>query len=169
MSIWTLLATGALSLSAGNFFRPNTINTMNTTRYKMDDLDVAHHLINELEGYGKKSVHPFPYADCRKLISDLSLQEQRHFEEFTANLNTFHMAVSGPISWGAKILGWPQERVIREYAYLQKSFFQRFPQYKTVRRLINKTNTPDLFKEIKVHEKIRKLLLELLPLLIAKN
>jgi len=135
----------------------------------MRNFDLIHELIKELGSYGAKAVRPFPYSDCRKLIDSLTLQERNHFQDFTADLNTFDMAVSGPISWDTKILDWPQERVERVYKYVEKNFFQRFPRYKIVKRLINRTDTPNLFEDIRTHNKIRKILLKLLPLLMTKQ
>lgn len=135
----------------------------------MGNSEFTYELIRQLEAYRKKTVRPFPYSDCRKLIDSLPLQEKKRFEDFTANLNTFDMAVSGPISWGKRISDWPQERVKRVYNYLQKPFFQRFPQYKVVKRLITRTNAPDLFADIRIHNEVRKILLKLLPLLIVEK
>jgi hypothetical protein len=122
-------------------------------------------LIHELDAYDEQRRQPFPREDCRKITEGDSDKEL----DLVGDLNTYDMTITGSISWGEKIVDWPSEKINRLLKYTNKPFFEAFPEYKFLEPLITKTNTPDLYEDILLHEKIRLVLIELLTLLLNKS
>ena len=122
-------------------------------------------LIQELVGYDKRRRRPFPREDCRKVFGANGDREL----DFVGDLNSYDMTITGPISWGAKILDWPNEKIGTLLRYANKSFFEAFSEYAYLQPLITKTNTPDLYNDMELHERIRLVLIELLTLMLDET
>jgi hypothetical protein len=120
----------------------------------MDDKFV-NEMIIELSNLYEESHGPFPYSDCRKLIG----KEVKRYEDLTADLNMYFSTIAGYCSWGKRILKWSNDQVKEAEARLEKTFFEKYPQYGALKHLITEANTPDLYKEMTVYESMRALLL----------
>ena len=108
---------------------------------------------------------PFPYADCKKLIG----RNNEAYEDLTADLNTYFSEIIGSSTWGRRITKWPEERMYRVRRVLDKTFFERYPEYLPLEGMITKSDTPDLYKRLILSEQMRVIILDILTLLLSKN
>ena len=125
-------------------------------------------LIDELASFREASHQPFPSADCDKLVKG----QENVYIDFAADLNTYNMSISAPVDWGSKIVEWTTENIQRFLKYTEQAFFEKFPRYQPLAPLVTEIDTPNLYANIQLHEKIRtsvrKLLLKLLVLAQAR-
>jgi len=121
------------------------------------------HLIQDLAAYDEQSRKPFPRKDCRKITGGDSDKEL----DLVGDLNTYDMTISGPISWGDKVMEWSNEKIDRILKYTAKPFFDQYPQYKPLEPLVSDTNTPDLCADLQLHEEMRLVLRQLLTQILA--
>ena len=108
--------------------------------------------------YEEEDRGPFPSADCRELMRDFPFDD--HW--FATYLDTYCSDIAGHCSWGKGILKWPAEKLRKSHGLLSFSFFDLYPQYANLQRLITDDETPDLFEELKLYDKLRRQLLVLL-------
>lgn len=120
-------------------------------------------LIQELASYDEESRKPFPRADVRKITGGDVDREL----DFVGDLNAYDMTISGPISWKASIVEWPRKKAEEVLEYSTKSFFEHYPQYKPLELLISEKNTPDLYADLQLHNKMRMVLRKLLTQLLS--
>ena len=117
----------------------------------------------------KADCFPFPYADIRHIYKTVTSRKKltrRLIEKgFGPDLNTFQMSVSGACGGYHFVLEWPAEKRQQWADWLNKSFFERWPEYLSVRRWITEANTPELFRDFVLHEEMRVNMLALLRLL----
>ena len=97
--------------------------------------------------YEADLLNPFPYDDCRKLLAD----KNGKFEDLIPCLDLYFSDIAGYCSWGKRSLSWTGEKNEEVKQQLQKSFFQKFPQYISLKPNINESNTPKLFNQLLVH------------------
>ena len=113
--------------------------------------------------------HSFPSDDIKyiyKTVTSRKKLTRRVIDNFfNGDWNTFASATSGYGSWGVKVLDWQVDHRRRICEYLSKSFFERYPKYLPVRPWITDTNTPELFRDLVLHEEMRVNMLALLRLL----
>ncbi len=105
---------------------------------------------------------PFPSANCRELMSDFPFDD--HW--FAMYLDTYCSDIAGHCSHGKNIMQWPEEKLRLVHGQTNFNFFELHPQYANLQRLITKSDTPDLFEELKLYEQLRQQLLVLLSELI---
>jgi hypothetical protein len=108
---------------------------------------------------------PFPYADCRKIKGN----EDELYGDLIPDLNTYFYGIASPSGAVNKLLQRPKDHLLESQSWLSKSFFERWPQYKPLEPLITESNTPDLYAELMLHEKIRTTLLKLLSQLLTEQ
>jgi hypothetical protein len=114
---------------------------------------------NELRRlYESELCTPFPYSDASKLRREGG----ELYEGFIPDLDMHFSDIAGYCSWGGKILRWPKEKIDEARERLSRSFFERFPKYDSLQVVINELDTPALYKELQLHERMRRKLLDLL-------
>lgn len=113
----------------------------------------------------RESCRPFPYAGCRALIRDTG----KAHEDFIPDLDLYFSEIAGYCSWGRKILMWPKEKLSEVQSILSRSFFEKHPQYQTLQSAVNKTETPDLYESLKLYEKMRGDLADLISRLLFEQ
>ena len=111
----------------------------------------------------------FPYDDIRHIYKTVTsrkkLTRRAIKKGFGPDLNTYQMAVSGPCRGCHFVLEWPAEKRQDWADWLNKDFFERWPEYLPVRRWISEANTPELFRDFVLHEEMRVNVLALIRLL----
>lgn len=100
---------------------------------------------------------PFPYEDSRTLLREAGGQ----YDGLIPDLDVFFSTIAGYCSWQERVLKWSEEQVREAEVRLANSFFERFPRYGPLERLITESDTPTLHAHIATYEKIRACLLEL--------
>ena len=108
--------------------------------------------------YKADLLNPFPYDDCRKLLAD----KNGEFEDLIPCLDLYFSDIAGYCSWGKRSLDWTGEKNEEVKRQLQKSFFQKFPQYISLKPHINESNTPKLFNQFLIYDLMRLTLLDIL-------
>jgi hypothetical protein len=100
----------------------------------------------------------FPHDDCNKITH--SLPDSNWIK---ADLNTFCHSLWS-LSATPKLLKLGDEELGKYKIWLEKSFFERFPQYLSVKAMITEENTPDLCQTLKINEELREVLKNLIIL-----
>jgi hypothetical protein len=121
-------------------------------------------LVRDLNPLYEKSRHPFAYADCRKL-----LHQGATYEGLAADLDLYLKDIAGYCTWGRRLLKWSKPEIEKALATLSRSFFEKNPEYKPLESQITEENTPDLYADLVLHEKMRQTLLSLFSLLRREN
>ncbi|MDQ3254788.1 MAG: YxiJ-like family protein [Acidobacteriota bacterium] len=123
-------------------------------------------LVSELSSlYQTDSRNPFPYAGCRKLLR----AGGGNYEDLIPDLNTYFYNIASHSGGVKKILKWPKERLLEARKKLEKSFFEVYPEYKPLEIMITKSDTPDLYEALALHERARMKLLDLLSQLLKEQ
>ncbi len=112
---------------------------------------------------------PFPYADIghiSRTVTSRKIQTRRAIKKgFGPDLSTYNYAIYSPARWCHILLGWSAEKRRGLAEWLEKDFFERWPEYLPVRRWITETNTPDLYRTFVIYEEMRLNVLASLRLL----
>lgn len=114
----------------------------------------------------RQQLYPFPSTDCRKLFSDLDSVE---FRDFTSYLDLYFIAVNSCYSRKYDLLRWPKAKLLEVRDLLEKSFFEKYPQFKELEAKITESNTPKLFLILLGYEKLRKTLVSIISALIVEK
>ncbi|MFS0582738.1 YxiJ family protein [Brevibacillus sp. 179-C 1.1 NHS] len=112
------------------------------------------------ELFDKQLSNPFPYGDTKIMEKELedhfSALQEDHI--FTADFSDYCSAIAGTISYIVKdkAINIPKGQI----DYIQKSFFESFPQYCFIKESLGKY--PNLYSEYTSYEQARKLILDFL-------
>lgn len=109
--------------------------------------------------YRADLLNPFPYDDCSKLLANTS----KEFEGLIPSLDTYFADIAGLCSWGKRSFNWTDEYIKKYERKLQKSFFQEFPEFSSLEKLISDKYTPKLFNQLLIYDLMRLTLLDILP------
>jgi len=109
--------------------------------------------------------NPFPYTGCRKLLHGKGIS----YEGLIPDLDLYFYEIASHCGGIKNILKWSQERLLAAQTQLSKSFFERHPEYQPLEPMITKEDTPDLYSHLMAHEKVRRMLLELLNQLLSED
>lgn len=109
----------------------------------------------------------FPHEDC-KTIAELATE----YDWIKADLNTFFHSLWS-LCWLAhsdkKLMNLSNEDLEKYEDWLDKSFFERFPEYTSAEQFITPMLTPKLYEALNVNEELRKLLSMLLSAELMKR
>jgi hypothetical protein len=122
-------------------------------------------LLADLAQIERKGPKIFPYAGCRFVLEGV----EDEFEGFIPDLNSWSMDIAGYCSWGAKILWWPQKKLIEAQSRMTLGFFDKHPEYCILQRFISESDSPDLYEYLDTHERMRKKLIEVFSCLLEGN
>ena len=106
---------------------------------------------------------PFPYQDCRRVLAAANLSG----DDLIPELDLYFSDVAGYCSWGKRLLRFSRSELLTARATLERSFFEKHPEYLPLAALINETDTPTLFADLKLHDELRGKLLALIATLLA--
>lgn len=107
---------------------------------------------------------PFPYPDCRLVYA----KGGKLADGLIPSLDLYFSDVAGYCSWGKRLLRFSQSELLAARATLTRSFFEKHPEYLPLKALINETETPTLFADLKLHDELRGRLLALIAALLAE-
>lgn len=115
--------------------------------------------------YLENDVFPFPDDGLRKLREDLGVEfeKQAGNEIISADLNTYWMFIAGLASGSIKTIltdAWERYQLRTK---LEKSFFDWFPQYRFLEPF-DLSEYKDLDRDLKLYDKLRLMLLEVINL-----
>jgi hypothetical protein len=102
---------------------------------------------------------PFPYADCRYLLSQLPPEEH---SSLIPDLDLYFSTLAGWASRAASVLTWPRNDLLRAREDLSRTFIEQHPEHARLESLVSETATPVLARELTSSEALRRRLLELI-------
>jgi hypothetical protein len=105
----------------------------------------------------------FPYEGCRKVAALTGAK----LADLIPDLDAYFSTIAGYCSWGAEIIDWPAPEVADAESKISQSFFERHAEYSSIKEVISKQNTPDLFDALERCEGMRLALLEILRTIIT--
>lgn len=131
----------------------------------------------------KHELKPFPYKDCGKLSAKIKRrrrvrgyngfqrkQKRVHYSNcFSADLNHYFSQVYALAIHGEGLYQRPLEDLEYYQRWIESSFYERFPQYEFLKRLISTRTTPALHEYLVLHDELRALLQKIFPEMIEKN
>lgn len=107
----------------------------------------------------------FPYDDCRHLRAKAG----GNYEGLVPDLDLYFWDVAKYCSLGKKLLRLPKDDLIKARATLERSFFEKHPEYLPLAALISETDTPTLRAEIELHDELRSKLLKIISSLLSEG
>ena len=93
----------------------------------------------------------FPYDGCRKVMEKYGAG----FNDFTADFDAYYFDVLGCASSTKRFFTMPEEEIRTFQFYVERPFFDEFPQYQAAENFINAENTPDLHTYVEQTEQMR--------------
>lgn len=121
-------------------------------------LETLNSLVDELGLLYKQDLGPFPYDDIAALAKII----KKRLSGFTADLAYYYATLAGWCTWKRKILDWPEDKVRSTRDFLVHGFYEQYPQYLPLQAKITADDTPALYADMILHEKMRHTLLTLL-------
>ncbi|MGH9846072.1 MAG: YxiJ family protein [Blastocatellia bacterium] len=113
---------------------------------------------------------PFPYDDCRRVLARAGdIADGDIADGLIPDLDLYFSDIAGYCSHGKKLLNMPKDDLVAARATLERSFFEKHPEYRALAVWINEIETPMLFAEINRHEEVRCKLLELISNLLSDS
>jgi len=110
------------------------------------------------ELYKSDFLQPFPYADCRKILS----RSDNQFEDLIPCLDIYFSDVAGFCSHAKRISCWSFEENENAEKQMQKSFFVRFPKFSALKSKITDQETPTLYNQLLIYDLMRLTLVDIL-------
>lgn len=109
-----------------------------------------------LERYRTRSCGPFPTADIAKVMPmDTEVRSIFH-----GRVDIYLGDIAGYASGAHRLERRGPDGLEKAKLFLSAGFFQRYPEYGSIRERINPQDTPDLFREMEAAELNRLDLLE---------
>jgi len=121
-------------------------------------------LIKQLNLLYKQCLSPFPREDIHFLQDNHNASENLYFD-----FNDYSMTLAGYSSWSFNTLKWQGEWLENVKSFLSCNFFEQYPQYEKLKIFINEQDTPKLYKDLVLCEKLRAKLLEIVETIENKN
>lgn len=115
--------------------------------------------------YIEEDRSPFPYDGSRWLLQDF----EDEFEDFIPNLDMWCSYIAGYCSWGKRLVRWNEEKVLQARGVMSLSFFDMHPEYARLERLITESDTPDLYEQLRLYERMRKNLVILFDFMLNEK
>ncbi|HET6387553.1 MAG TPA: YxiJ family protein [Armatimonadota bacterium] len=119
--------------------------------------------IEELRAlYHRELLRPLPYKDCRKIKGDTDGPHQH----LIPDLSTYNSNIASKCLGAKKLIARPTDYLLESKRRLSQTFFEQYPQYADLERLVTRAGTPKLYEELEVYERARKLALELVEVVL---
>jgi hypothetical protein len=101
--------------------------------------------------YRQEFIHKFPYLDCRKLQKLLP----RVASELVPDLDMYFSFIAGYSSSAMRLDRRPQDEIRAALPKLRRSFYDWCPRYNRLATHITEVNTPSLFHDLEVADRLR--------------
>jgi hypothetical protein len=98
--------------------------------------------------YREDLLEPFPYDDCRRLRVLTGHSSKRLLEGLTADLDFYFSYIAGFASSASRLRQRSPEQLIKAIPFLERGFFEHFPRYESLSRLICPEETPVLHRQL---------------------
>jgi|SRR6185437_9235460 len=108
--------------------------------------------------YKTRFLVPFPYADCRWLIS----HENQQAESLIPELDMYFSVIAGYSSSATRLGERPATVLRRAREVLSLDLFETYPSLRLYRELITEQQTPTLYAHLQIAEQMRLGLLEII-------
>lgn len=105
--------------------------------------------------YEEVSRAAFPYKEVRKLLRKAGTKSDR----LIPDLDLYFSTLAGYCSWGRRLLIWDDKKVQEAKVYVERGFYDRHPEYRSLRSFINES---ELNHQLEAYEEMRRDLLSLL-------
>ena len=115
--------------------------------------------------YHKELRRPMPYEDCRKIMGEPG---GRH-EDIIPDLDTYTYLIASCSIGTGKLVARPSDYLRDTRKWLSLTFFEQYPRYADLEKLITRENTPKLYEELRVYEHARQLVLELIDAVLSSR
>jgi hypothetical protein len=107
---------------------------------------------------------PFPLRDVVFLSIHLHDNSDLH-----GALDIYWATIAGHASSLSSVLDWSEEKLIKCRQSVSKPFFVKYPNFQKIRRYATKTQTPNFLWEYKVHERMRRIVLQVVERLLTQD
>jgi hypothetical protein len=101
--------------------------------------------------YKQEFVHKFPYPDCRKVQK----LHPRVARDLVPDLDTYFSFIAGYSSSVMRLDQRPQGEIRAALPRLRRSFYDWCPQYTRLAAEVTNVNTPSLFHDLEVADRLR--------------
>ena len=113
--------------------------------------------------------HPFPYEDIdhiRKTVTSRKIVVRRLIKKgFALDLDWYFDGIAGASTWSLRsLIRRTHDERLELVTYVDKGFYEKYPNYLPLQRWITKTNTPTLYQNLILFEEIRLNALRLISL-----
>lgn len=105
--------------------------------------------------YRTELCKPFPYEDCRRVKSAARIKAENDLTGLVPDLDHYFSFVAGFASSASGLRNRSREQLVKAIPWLEKGFFDWFPNYRPLESLINVEQTPWLFRELDITDSIR--------------
>ena len=119
------------------------------------NLDLASEAEHLRARYQHNCRGPFPYEDVRIAVKKAGTS----YDGLIPSLDLYFATIAGYCSWGKRMLNWDSEKRKAAIAYASRSFFDRHPEYRSLRQFIVQS---DLSNRLRNIEEMRSTLLHVL-------
>lgn len=109
----------------------------------------------EIQSAAKNVQMAFPNADCQKVARAAGID----YQSLVSDLDTYFYDVWSPANGVKRLSQKPTAWLCDLQADLQKSFFERYPQYAALEAVINPEDTPSLAQRLAAIDALRQCLL----------
>jgi len=97
----------------------------------------------------------FPYRDSERIRHGLNPATRRRVSDFNPDLDAYLALIAGFASSATRIANRPLEQLRRALPFLDKGFYETYPQYELLRVSITANETPSLFAHLEAAETLR--------------
>lgn len=119
-------------------------------------------IASDLERLYRKDTKPFSCHDCRILQANAGTLD---LSGFIPALVLFFSDVSGYSSRAGRLKTKGKDELDCARHLLSRSFYQRYPEYRSLEPVITPERTPQLHSDLQAHEEMRRKLLRLVSML----
>ena len=85
-----------------------------------------------------------------------------YFEVFTGLVEVYSIDLGGYAHFPDQLLSLSRQKRSEVRSKYEKSFFEKYPDYKKIEPLITQSNTPSLYLQLSIFEQMRIRLLEII-------
>ena len=117
------------------------------------------------ETYYGEACSPFPYNDCRWLRREFDGE----LEDLIPDLDMWFLDIAGISSRGKRLLNLSEEQVLYARGIMSLNFFDKHPECAWIERHITELNTPDLFEQMNLYNRMRRMLVSLFDLMLREK
>ncbi|HET6383361.1 MAG TPA: YxiJ family protein [Armatimonadota bacterium] len=115
--------------------------------------------------YHQELLRPAPSDDCFKIEGD----PDGPYGDLHPDLSTYKTYIASCCRGASKLVTRPTESLLEDRNWLSRTFFERWPLYADLEKLVTRDETPKLYRDLEVHEHARRLVLELIQAVLESR